>query len=173
MPIKKRGQVWVETVTYTLIAFVLIGLVLAYAKPKIDSLQDKAILEQSTNMINQINSVIQQITEQGVGNKRKIDFNIKKGDLKFNASDNSIIFTMQTKLMYSQPGQTITDSGLTLLTTKSGDQYIVNLTKKYYDVNFTISGAKISRDLTKSVTPYTMYLTNKGGNPTNIDLVIE
>ena len=34
MVMKKEGQVWVETVVYTLIAFVLIGLVLSFAKPK-------------------------------------------------------------------------------------------------------------------------------------------
>jgi uncharacterized protein (UPF0333 family) len=35
----KRGQIWVETVVYTLIALVMIGLVLAFAKPKIEELQ--------------------------------------------------------------------------------------------------------------------------------------
>ena len=33
-----RGQVWVETVVYTLIAFIMIGLVLGVAKPKIEKL---------------------------------------------------------------------------------------------------------------------------------------
>jgi len=42
---KKKGQVWIETVTYTLIAFVLIGLILAFVKPKIDELQDKALID--------------------------------------------------------------------------------------------------------------------------------
>ena len=48
---KKNGQVWVETVIYTLIAFSLIAAVLAFVKPKIDELQDKAIIEQSIGMI--------------------------------------------------------------------------------------------------------------------------
>ena len=39
-----NGQVWVETVTYTLIAIVMIGLVLSFAKPKIEELQDKTII---------------------------------------------------------------------------------------------------------------------------------
>ena len=43
----KRGQVWVETVIYTLIALVMIGLVLSFVQPKIMELQDKATLQQS------------------------------------------------------------------------------------------------------------------------------
>ena len=38
---KKRGQVWVETVIYTLIALALIGTVLAFVKPKVEEMQDK------------------------------------------------------------------------------------------------------------------------------------
>lgn len=30
----RSGQVWIETVIYTLIAFVMIGLVLSYARPE-------------------------------------------------------------------------------------------------------------------------------------------
>ena len=55
---KKRGQVWIETVTYTLVAFVLIGLVLSFVKPKIEELQDQAIIEQSTSMIKEIDSIL-------------------------------------------------------------------------------------------------------------------
>ena len=43
-----RGQVWIETVIYTLIAFALIATALTYIKPKIEEIQDKAIVE---NMI--------------------------------------------------------------------------------------------------------------------------
>ena len=50
----KRGQIWVETMVYTLIAFALIGLVLAFVKPKIQETQDKAIIEQSVNILKDI-----------------------------------------------------------------------------------------------------------------------
>ena len=54
---KKKGQVWIETVTYTLVAFVLIGLILAFAKPKIDKLQDQSIIEQSMKMIKEMHHI--------------------------------------------------------------------------------------------------------------------
>ena len=55
---KKKAQVWIETVTYTMIALVMIGLVLAFAKPKIEELQDKTIIEQSIKILNEFNSII-------------------------------------------------------------------------------------------------------------------
>ena len=54
----KKAQVWVETVIYTLIAFIMIGTVVTFAKPKIEEIQDKVILEQSLKLINDINTVI-------------------------------------------------------------------------------------------------------------------
>jgi len=69
---QKRGQVWVETVIYTLIAFVMIGLVLAYAKPKIEELQDKALIEQSIEMMKDIDSTI--LRMGGAGNQRLINW---------------------------------------------------------------------------------------------------
>ena len=51
-----KGQIWIETVIYTLIIFVMIGLVLSFAKPKIEEMQDKAIIEQSIAMMKDIYS---------------------------------------------------------------------------------------------------------------------
>lgn len=75
-----RAQVWIETVLYTLIAFVMIGLVLAYAKPKIEELQDKTIIEQSIEMLKNIDSTI--LTIGAPGNQRLIEIGIKKRRIK-------------------------------------------------------------------------------------------
>jgi len=75
---KKRGQVWIETVTYTLVAFILIGLILSFVKPKIEELQDQAIIEQSTLILKEIDSIISEVKEEGIGNKRKIEISLKK-----------------------------------------------------------------------------------------------
>ena len=52
--VKKRGQIWVETVIYTLIALVMIGTILAFALPKISEIQDKSTIEQSIIVIKDI-----------------------------------------------------------------------------------------------------------------------
>ncbi|MEK6819672.1 MAG: hypothetical protein AABY03_00550, partial [Nanoarchaeota archaeon] len=71
------GQVWVETVIYTLIALTMMGAVLAFALPKIEEIQDKSIIDQSINAMKDINNVILSVVQGGAGNKRIIETNIK------------------------------------------------------------------------------------------------
>ena len=47
----KKGQVWIETVLYTLIGISLIGLVLAFVTPKINEAKDRAVVEQTINSL--------------------------------------------------------------------------------------------------------------------------
>ena len=77
----KNGQVWVETVIYTLIAFVLIGAVLAIAQPRIEEIQDKAFIEQSFGVMKDIDNIILSLAQGGVGNKRVVELGLKKGNL--------------------------------------------------------------------------------------------
>src|SRR4030042_3272487 len=96
----KQAQIWIETVIYTLIAFVLIATVLAFVKPKIDEIQDNAIIEQSISMVNSIDSTIMEIIQGGSGNKRKVEVGIKKGELKIDGSGDSLVFEMESNFLY-------------------------------------------------------------------------
>ena len=57
----KKGQVWVETVIYTLIGLAVIGLLLAVAKPKIDQMKDRALIDQAVEAMEAINSKIYEV----------------------------------------------------------------------------------------------------------------
>lgn len=172
MLIKKKGQVWIETVTYTLVAFVLIGLVLAFAKPKIEESQDKAIIEQTIKMMKQMDATMQEVTEEGIGNKRKIEFNIKKGEFTINASTNTLIFKLEGKHMFSEPGKPHEEAGLKISTIQYGKEYHVTLEKSYTDLNLTYIDNKEDKKLPKATTAYTIFITNKGGSPTTVDFEV-
>ena len=43
--IKKIGQVWIETVLYTIVGLAIIGIVLGFAMPKINQAKDNALIE--------------------------------------------------------------------------------------------------------------------------------
>ena len=169
----KKGQVWIETVTYTLVAFVLIGLVLAFAKPKIEELQDQAIIEQSIKMIKQIDSVIEEINDGGVGNKRNVEMEIKKGEIELNSENNSLIFRLEGSFMYSQPGQQYEEGNLLILTEEIGKEYHVTVEKIYEDFNLTYFDKEDTKILLKASTPYSVFITNKGGNDNNINFEVE
>jgi hypothetical protein len=166
---KKRGQVWIETVTYTLVALVMIGLVLAFAKPKIEQMHDQAIIEQSIKMIKEIDSVIKEVGETGIGNKRKIEINLKKGELEIDSLNNTIIFYLEGTYMYSQPGLEYQEGNLNITTEEKGKIYEITIERQFTEYNLTYFGKEESKKILKASTSYYLFVTNKGGESNNID----
>jgi len=172
---EKKGQVWVETVIYTSIALLMIGMVLAYAKPKIEEFQDKAILEQSLEMFRTIDNTI--VTIGVSGNKRFVEVKLKKGSLKIDGENDKISFEMDSKYIYSQPGEEILDSlsgRITTLTEKVSGTNRVIFTANYSESNIDITYGKEDKfkTLSKSPTSYKLLISNDGKKNDNtlIDL---
>jgi uncharacterized membrane-anchored protein YitT (DUF2179 family) len=69
----KNGQIWVETVIYTMIAFVLIAAVLAFVRPKIEEMQDEIIIKKSIVIMKDIDSTISNILAGSSGNRRLLE----------------------------------------------------------------------------------------------------
>ncbi len=160
-PKPKRAQVWVETVIYTLIAFVMIGLVLTFAKPEIEKLQDKILIDQSITVLKEIESTI---STMGVaGNQRILEIGIKKGELRINSITDQIIFEMESRYTYSEPSIEILDGNLKIYTDKIGSINIVTLTRDFSDVyDIQYNGGEELETLTKSSATYKLLITNEG-----------
>jgi len=167
----KKGQVWVETIIYTLIAFVMISLVLFFASPKIGELQDKTVIDQSVRVMDDIDTIISSI---GVpGNKRLVELEIDKGVLNINGSHDNLIFKIDSRHMYSQPGKDITHGSVIVRTITQGEYNLVTLRINYAGAyNITYQGKDELKTLGKSATPYKLFISNKGGDVTNIDFDI-
>ena len=160
---RKGGQVWVETVIYTLIAFVIIGLVLSYARPKINEIQDRAIIQQSIEMLKTIDLTI--LDMSGAGNQRTPVITIKKGDLKLDCVNNKIIFEMESQSEYTEAGRNVSDGNVIELTKKMTGDYLVTLTLDYSSgYNLTFNGDKIQKVLSKASNPYKLTILNKGAD---------
>lgn len=169
----KRGQVWIEVVIYTLIAFVMMGVVLGIARPKIQELQDKAIIEQSILMVNEIDAIIKEIVQGGPGNQRVINLGIKKGTLKIDGVEDKIIFEVEGNYLYSEPGADVVEGNLIISTEKIGKFNKVILTRDYigeYDITYQMNDEL--KLIGKSSMPYNMVISNKGGNEIVIDFNI-
>ncbi len=161
---KKRGQVWIETVTYTLVALVMIGLVLAFAKPKIEEMQDQAVIQQSIKMIKEIDSVIKEVGEKGIGNKRKLEINLKKGEFKIDSENDTLIFYLESSYMYSQPGQEYQEGNLNITTEEKGKIYEITIKQQFSPkYNLTYSLKEETKEIFKASTPYFLFITNNGG----------
>src|SRR3989344_6810533 len=160
---KKQGQVWVETVTYTLVAFVLIGLILAFVKPKIDELQDKALIEQSLNVLKQVDSIINEVYQDGVGNKRLVEVLLKKGELTVDSGNDSLLFEFTGRYEYSEHGQNYSESSFNIRTEKIGSSYKVTIGKNYPNFNISYADKNLKKVFPRSSAPYRIFITNKGG----------
>lgn len=168
---KKRGQVWIETVIYTLIAFALIGLVLAFVKPKIEEIQDRSLIEQSLTVMEDINTLMKTLNQGAPGNKRLIELGIKKGILKIDGTKDQFIFEIESKSIYSEPGAIIQEGNILVQTRKQGDLNLVTLTRDYWGIyNITYNGKDDLQVITKSPSPHKLFFSNKGGINNNIDI---
>src|SRR3989344_4085911 len=115
----KRAQIWVETTIYTLIGLTIIGLVLSFAKPKIDSKKDEIIIDQSLEALSNIESKILEV-KQATGNKRIIELKIGKGDLVIDSVSDTISWKIPSRLMYSQEDSPINVGKIKVTTYRPG-----------------------------------------------------
>jgi uncharacterized protein (UPF0333 family) len=166
----KRGQIWVETVIYILIAFVMIGLVLSFVKPKIEELRDKAVIEQSIEVINNLDSIFSEVLVPG--NKRVIEIGIKKGEIRINSENDTIEFVIESEYIYSEPGETIYIGEIIAKTETKGKYNLVTLRREYFSkYNITYQNLELSKTLTRSSVPYKLVITNEGEDSANKILI--
>ena len=158
---KREGQVWIETVIYLLIAFVMIGLVLSFIKPQIEELRDKAVIEQSIKMLNDLDNII--LTIGTSGNKRLLEAGIKKGSLKIDGVGDVLSFEINSAYLYSEPGELIRVGNIIVKTEEETRYNLVTLVSDYSGMyNLTYKGGDRLKNLNSASTPYKLLISNEG-----------
>lgn len=168
---QSRAQIWIETVIYTLIALILIGLVLAFVTPKIEEAQDRLVIEQSINLMGSLENEISSIGDVA-GNKRVIDVNIRKGSLIIDAVNDKVIFELESDYDYSEVGEKINISDISVITEKSGSANIISLTSDYSEYDLLYNEKNESKTIGQSSTPYKLSVENQGINGKKIINVV-
>ncbi len=158
----KLGQIWVETVIYTLIGLAIIGLVLAGALPKINAKKDEVIIEQSIKALGNIDDKIYEVSRTA-GNRRVINLEIKKGHLIINPIDNTISWVIDSSFAYSEIGLTVPFGNMNITTTKNKN-YEVELKLGYkVDIRFDDDNTREKR-FDVAPTPYRLIVENTKKN---------
>ncbi len=159
---EKSGQIWIETVIYTLIGLAIIGLVLAAALPKINHKKDSIAIEQSAQALGNINDKIYDV-QRSVGNRRIIDLDIKKGSLIIDMEKNTISWILDSSFPYSEVGVPVSLGVLNVTTTK-GNPWKVTLKLKY-NIDLRYNGVDIgTKELDPAPTPYKLSVEYPGNN---------
>jgi len=157
---EKRGQVWVETVIYTLIGLTIIGLVLAGALPKINEKKDAIAIEQSIDVLRAIDGKVLQ-TQTAVGNRRVIDLEIRKGSMVIDMEKNEISWVLDSSFAYSEVGLSVSLGRLNV-TTSEANPFEIEL-KLGYDGDIRFDNETTgTKTLTIAPTPYKFVIENIG-----------
>ena len=158
-----KAQVWVETVLYLLIGLAIIGAVLAFVKPKIAEIQDKIVIDQTIDLLKQLDDDITRVWNDGEGNKKIEEIEIKRGEIRINAIDNEIdYFLKDSNVVYSQPGTSTKMGNIEILTVKKGNTQDVSLKLKYVNLDLLYENEDKEKVFTKSPTAYKMSIQNNG-----------
>ncbi len=172
---KKRGEIWVSFVLYVLISLAVLSMIFAAIKPRIDEAQDKAIVEQTVIMFNDLNEAVKTASLSS-GTVIKRELKITKGDLfiynmtntNANINNGSIQFIIyDTSLKYSEVNVPLSIGDIKILTqeTKSKDKYNINLTMTFKDKQiFVGDGDKEFKQFISSPVNYRLFIKNEGDN---------
>lgn len=169
----KKGQIWIETVLYTLIALALIGVVLAFVMPKINNAQDRAVVEQSIAALEVFDSKVDSILKAS-GNSRNVDILIKRGEFYINSSSDQIVIVLADLVKpYSEPNIPIKRNRMSILSKKGQKTSRVYISLNYSGVaNITYDFKNIDKKFNQAPTPYRFNIANEGpGVESNIDVI--
>ena len=156
----KRGQIWVETVIYTLIGMAIIGMVLAGALPKINAKKDEMTIDRSIEALGNIDDKIYEV-QRAVGNRRVVNLDVKKGSFIVNPAEDSISWILDSSFAYSEVGVTVPFGNINVTTTGNGD-YEVELKMSYKtDLIYDGDDTKEKRFNVAPI-PYKIVIDNKG-----------
>lgn len=160
--LKKRGQVWIETVTYTLIGLTIIGAIMAVMLPRINQANDRIVIAQTIDSLNSINNQMSEVTLSS-GSQREISLVVKKGEYIIDSLNNSIYYVLDgTNLLYSEPGEEIKNGDVYYKTEiKTGKKYTITLKLDYSNFNITYRDKDEEKRLTSAPTAYNLLIQNK------------
>ncbi len=163
----KIGQIWVETVLYTLIGLSLVGIVLAIVTPRINETQDRILVEQAIDSLGSFDEKMNEILISGSGNVRDAIFLLNKGELSINASGDEIFITLDDlKKPYSELGIEIDEGRVNILSEEVRGKNSVRLSLSYSNTaNLTYAGEDAElRSFSSAKVPYRFSISNLGNN---------
>jgi len=168
----RKGAIWVSTVLYILISLAIIALVLVSVQPVINKNTDKAIIEQSKQVLDSLDETIDKVSNLGEGTQFEVEITIKKGQLIIDSEENFVSWLLEdSSYMYSEPNQEIVLEGgkKTIQTLKNNDKWKVIFTYKYPNLDLESS----LLPLKPAENPYNLLVKNKGKTSPDENKIIQ
>lgn len=156
--LKKRGQVWMETLLYTVVTLSILTMVLSFALPKLQQGQERAVIASHVTSLKMIDKIILDLSSVSAGNQKKYILPLEEGTFTVDGVANTISITIpDVGVKYTEPDIPVSDGRVTILTTKTGKkEYLVVASTSYtnFGINITAKNRDEIFELTKAPTPY-------------------
>ena len=168
----RQGQVWMETMLYTLVALGIISAVIAFAAPKIREAQEKAVIERGLDRLRTMDALILEVGTLPTDNARTLTLDIPRGMLVIDGVKEEIVLSIpEVRKPYSEVGIVVQDGRVQVLTTKTDKTHTITLTISYQaqNINVTSNAKERVQELTQAPTPYTLVIRNQA----SIQVVME
>lgn len=170
---KKKGDIWVSVVLYVLISLVILSSVYMVVEPKINEAQDRAVVEQTIILLNDVDDAIK-TSSQATGTVVMRQIKISKGDLFiYNATSDgqingTIIYLLNnTNLKYSQQDTPLVSGNIQVLTTanlQNEDKYNIVLTLDLQNKKILNDNNQNPWQLSASPLPYKLFIKSEENN---------
>ncbi|MEI6849636.1 MAG: type II secretion system protein [archaeon] len=165
----KLGQVWIETVLYTIVGLAIIGIVLGFAMPKINQSKDNIVIQQSINSMKEIDSQIREVARSS-GSLRIPEFTIRRGFLDIDGVNNKIFLKIDDlSNLYSENNVSFNDGNVNIVSLKGDKKNSVIISLNYANFNITYEGSHQNKVLAPAASAYKISIYNNG---TNMDFKI-
>ena len=160
---KRQGQIWIETVIYTLIIIVIIGILLSILTPALNQRKDQAVIEQSMNMLNELNGAIEDARFYGAGNSIPVEMQLKKGELLIDGEQDYILFSITSNYLYSEANQSFMRGKINITSVKQTNGYEIYLKMDYKGIiNLTWDNRDVKKIIQPASNPYELSVSNLG-----------
>lgn len=167
---ERKGQIWIESVLYTLIGLTLIGITLSFVMPRINAAKDNSIVEQSIQSLSVFEGKIDSVIENGQGNARNADLTLKKGYLLVADADSDSLSIVLEDFgePYSEPGVPIKIGRLEVLTEEDQGDYKATVRLPYNDVvDIVFENGESEKRYNSASIPHRFSFVNQGINPSS------
>lgn len=167
-----KAQVWLETVIYTLIGLSILAVILALITPKIQETKDKAVLDQSLSLLDDLSRTIDEI-KFAPGNSWPVQIKFDKGRFVVDGAGNEVYFLFEdSKVKYSEPGEIINRGRITIETVQAGRELNVKMSLKYTNaLNITYRGEDRTQSFQAASLPYDLFVENAGRDSAGLTVI--
>ncbi|MBU0757736.1 MAG: hypothetical protein KKF44_06720 [Nanoarchaeota archaeon] len=131
---KKKAEVWISAILYTLVATMALILILEAGVPILERLKDTTTFTKTKEALLNLDEHIQAVANEGEGSQRVVNLDIKDG--KLSVVDNQIVWEFETKSRIVDPrtsqniGNLVITSNANVRTYETEDNFVVQTSIK-------------------------------------------